>query len=58
MAKLDNAAMGTFVIRSSDKSFAALSMVSPTGLYHMHIESSGGNYTVPTCKPDKFCYCD
>ena len=31
--------MGSFVIRPSDKSFAALSMVSPSGQYHMHIES-------------------
>lgn len=38
MEKLNSAPMGAFVIRPSDKSFAALSMVSPSGLYHMHIE--------------------
>lgn len=39
MDKLNGAPMGSFVVRPSDKSFAALSMVSPSGLYHMHIES-------------------
>lgn len=39
MEKLNGAPQGTFVIRPSDKSFAALSMVAPSGLYHMHIES-------------------
>lgn len=53
--RLTGASMGTFVIRQSDKSFAALSMVAPNGLYHMHIESDANgcileywcNFAVP-----------
>ena len=41
-AKLKDAPIGTFVVRSSDNSFAALSLNAPVGLYHMHIESDRG----------------
>eukprot|EP00051_Salpingoeca_urceolata_P027871 m.483658 g.483658 ORF g.483658 m.483658 type:complete len:712 (+) comp23031_c0_seq1:111-2246(+) len=41
LLQLTGRPLGAFIIRASDKSHAALSMVSPTGLYHMHIEKGG-----------------
>lgn len=51
MDKLTGAPLGTFVIRASDKSFAALSMVSHHGLYHMHIESDSRGVFFRKCTP-------
>lgn len=51
MEKLNGAPLGTFVIRASDKSFAALSMVSHHGLYHMHIESDSRGVFFRKCTP-------
>ena len=44
LAKLKGAPMGFFIIRSSDKAFACLSMVAPTGPYHILIESTATGY--------------
>ena len=44
LAKIKGRAAGSFVIRSSDKSYAALSMIKPDGSqFHQHIlEVAGG----------------
>ena len=46
LAKLKGAPVGTFVIRPSDKSYAALSMVKKDdgSLYHQHIDEVPGGY--------------
>eukprot|EP00054_Salpingoeca_dolichothecata_P003772 m.28395 g.28395 ORF g.28395 m.28395 type:complete len:568 (+) comp14131_c0_seq1:36-1739(+) len=42
LAQLQGKPPGTFVIRPSDKAYAALSMNGPSGQFHMHIESVAG----------------
>ena len=48
---LHGAAPGTFVVRASDKTAAALSMVKQDGTqYHMHIERSGAGFFLRKCQ--------
>jgi hypothetical protein len=37
---LEGLPLGSFVIRGSDEYFGALSMIGPTGMYHVHIEKN------------------
>eukprot|EP00041_Stephanoeca_diplocostata_P018326 m.383085 g.383085 ORF g.383085 m.383085 type:complete len:568 (+) comp20980_c1_seq3:321-2024(+) len=43
LAKISGAAPGSFVIRPSDKAYAAISVIKPDGsMYHQHIEAVDG----------------
>lgn len=58
LLKLAGKPPGTFVIRASPQSFAALSLVKNDGSqYHMHIEQSSAGVYLRKCKqvfPDLF----
>jgi hypothetical protein len=43
LAKIKGKGAGAFVLRPSDKAFAAISVVKPDGsMFHQHIEDVGG----------------
>ncbi len=41
--------VGTFIIRSSDKTYAALSVVGPNGVIHTHIEKTDRGLSCTAC---------
>ena len=47
LATLDGRGPGAFVIRASDKSFAAISLLKPDGKqFHQHIEQTGAGLQI------------